>query len=65
MSNEQPALCLYPPCLHPVVEHDVYPHGERRRCLHTDCDCRYPWLNANPPVVYISPEFSKHVATIR
>ena len=65
MTNPQPALCAYPPCDHPIVVHDVYPYGERRRCLDEGCNCLYPWLNAKPPMVYASPEFTRHMAAKR
>ena len=65
MTTLRPAVCSYPPCRHNIDTHDVYPHGERRRCLVDGCDCRYPWANAKPPMVYVSNEFRTHMKTKR
>ena len=53
--------CFYGPCLHPIVDHEKFPYGERRRCLVPGCECRYPWSNDRPPVCWVSPEFRRHM----
>lgn len=45
------AICGWEHCGHPIADHRANRRTlltNRRRCIHPNCDCFYPWASSRP-----------------